>query len=140
VVRQNPIGITFHADGGGDGQTFCSPSRRAVYSRLPSPPTATRFWRTTGIAVSSLTADGVLARHSRGNPQQSSRAALLRALLRDPRDRLGWREAGDVRGEVLEVIFVQGDHERNAVDHGRRDDVGVVDPLAHGRGLRKESE
>src|SRR5450759_1312338 len=33
----------------------------------------------------------------RENSGRPSRAAVLHALLRDPRDRLGWREAGDVR-------------------------------------------
>ena len=42
----------------------------------------------------------------RENSGRSSRAAALHALLRDLPDRLGWREAGDVRGKVLEVILV----------------------------------
>ena len=42
----------------------------------------------------------------RENSGRSSRAAVLHALLRELPDRLGWRQAGDVRGEVLEVIFV----------------------------------
>ena len=81
--------------------------------------------------------------HTRWPPRRGprfSRTAMLRALLRDPRDRFDWREANGVLGEVLEVISIEGDHEGNAVDHGRRDDVSVADQLARGRGPRKESE